>query len=171
MILSFFFFLCYLVLADVGINVLLISWKILEALLFSHSVMSDSLRPHGLQHTRLPSPLPPLRACSTHAHWVSDVIQTSHTLSTHSPPALNLSQDKGLYQWVSSSGGRNIGVSASASVLPVNIHYQFPLGLTVFSSVFSNTTAQKHHFFSTHPSLWVNTHIHTWLLEKKKNIA
>ena len=58
----------------------------------------------------------------THVHWVSDVIQLSHPLSSSSPPAFNLSQHQGLFQWVSSaSGGQSIGASASASVLPVNI--------------------------------------------------
>ena len=72
------------------------------------------------------------------------------------------------------SGGQSIGVSASASVLPVNIQDWFPLGWTSWislqskglSRVFSNTTVQKHQFFSAQPSLWSNSHIHTWLLEK-----
>ena len=72
------------------------------------------------------------------------------------------------------SGGQNIGASASASVLPMNIQGWFPLGLTGlisllskgFSRAFSSTTAQKHQFFSTQPSLWSNSHIHTWLPEK-----
>ena len=70
------------------------------------------------------------------------------------------------------SGGQSIG--ASASVLPVNIHGWFSLGLTCLFSllskglwrVFSNTTVWKHQFFSTPPSLWSNSHIHTWPLEK-----
>ena len=68
---------------------------------FSCSVMSDSLQPHGLQHTRLlcPSPTP----TQTHVHWVSDAIQPSHPLSSPSPPTFNLSQYQGLFQWVSSS--------------------------------------------------------------------
>ena len=71
------------------------------------------------------------------------------------------------------SGGQNIGVSASASVLPRNIQGWFPLGLTSLillskglSRVFSNTMVQKHQFFSAQTSLWSNSHIHTWLLEK-----
>ena len=64
--------------------------------------------------------------------------------------------------------------SASAWVLPVNLQGWFPLGLTDlfslqskrFSKVFSSTTVQKHQFSGTQPSLWSNTHIHTWLLEK-----
>ena len=72
------------------------------------------------------------------------------------------------------SGGQSIGVLASASVLPMNIKDLFPLGWTGwislkskgFSRVFSNTTFQKHQFFSTQLSLQSNSHIHTWLLEK-----
>ena len=72
------------------------------------------------------------------------------------------------------SGGQSIGVSASASVLPMTIQDWFPLGWTGWislqskglSRVFSNTTAQKHPFFGTQLSLWFNSHIHTWLLEK-----
>ena len=65
----------------------------------------------------------------THVHWVGDAIQPSHPLSSPSPPAFNLSQHQGLFQWVSSlqSGGQSIGVSASASVLPMNIQNWFPL--------------------------------------------
>ena len=72
------------------------------------------------------------------------------------------------------SGGQSTGASASASVLPMNIQDWFPLGFTGLislqfkglSRVFSNTTVQKHQFFSAQPSLWSNSHIHTWLLEK-----
>ena len=72
------------------------------------------------------------------------------------------------------SGSQSTGVSASASVLPINIQDWSPLGWIgwIFlqskglSRVFSNTTAQKHQFFSTQPSLWSNSHIHTWLPEK-----
>ena len=72
------------------------------------------------------------------------------------------------------SSGQSFGVSASASVLPINIQDWFPLGLTGLisllskglSRVFSNTTVQKHQFFGTQPSLWSSSHIHTWLLEK-----
>ena len=71
--------------------------------------------------------------------------------------------------WLFASGGQSIGVSASASVLPMNIQEWFPLGLTSLislqskglSRVFSNTTVQKHQFFGAQPSLWSNCHIHT----------
>ena len=66
-------------------------------LLFSRSVMSNSLQPHGQQYTRLPCP------SQTHVHWVNDTIQPSHLLLPSSPPALSLSQHQHLFQWVSSS--------------------------------------------------------------------
>ena len=75
-------------------------WPLLHHLLFSGSVMSDFLRPHGLQHTRLPCPSPYPRACQTHVHWITDDIQPSHPLSPYSPPAFNLSQHQGLFKWV-----------------------------------------------------------------------
>ena len=72
------------------------------------------------------------------------------------------------------SGGQSIGTLASASALPMNIQDWFPLGLTGFisllskglSRVFSSTTIQKHQFFSILPSLWSNSHIHTWPVER-----
>ena len=79
---------------------------------FSHSVMSDSLRPNGLQHTRPPYPSPTLGVHSSHVHSVSDqpstisvksAIQPSHPLSSPSAPDLNLSQHQGLFKWVRSS--------------------------------------------------------------------
>ena len=77
--------------------------------------------------------------------------------------------------WLFTSGDQSIGASALASVLLMNIQNSFPSGLTGciswksrgLSRAFSNTTVQKHQFFSTQPSLWSNFHIHTWLLEKR----
>ena len=116
-----------------------------------------------------------LEFAQTHVHWVHDVIQPSHALSPPSPPVLNFSHHPGLFRWVA-SGDLASGVQsirASASVLPVNIQGWFPLGLIWSlcsprdsSSIFSNTAAQKHQFFSVQPSLQSNSHIHTWLLEK-----
>ena len=101
----------------------------------------------------------------THVHWASDAMQPSHPLSSPSPPAFNLSQHQGLFF---ASGGQSIGVSASASILPMNIQDWFPLGWTGcislqskgLSRVFSNTTVQKHQFLGAHLSLWSNFHIH-----------
>ena len=82
---------------------------------FSHSVMSDSLRPHGLQHTRPPCLSPTHEFTQTHVHWGGDVIPPSHPLS-FPPPTFNLPQHQGLFQWLFASGGQSIGASASASV-------------------------------------------------------
>ena len=116
-----------------------------------------------------------LEFTQTHVHWASDTIQTSHPLLSPSPPTFNHSQHQGLFhcQFLP-SGGQSIRVSAAASVLPMNIQDWFPLGWTAWislqskglSRVFSNTTGQKHQFFGTQLSLWSNSHIHTWLLEK-----
>ena len=93
-----------------------------------------------------------LEPAPTHVHWVSDAIQLSHTLLSHYPPTFNLSQYQGLFQWVGSSHQvAKILVSASASVLPVNIQDWFPLGLTGWisfqskglSRVFFNTKSSK----------------------------
>ena len=110
----------------------------------------------------------------THIHRVGDTIQPSHPLSSPSPPAPNPSQHQGLFQWVNSSHLIFIGVSALASVLPMNTQEWSPLGWTGWisfqskglSRVFSNTTVQKHQFFGTQLSSQSNSHTHTWLLEK-----
>ena len=70
---------------------------------FSLSVVSDSLRPHELQHAGLPVQHQLPEPTQTHVHWVSDAIQPSHHLSSPYPPSLNLSQHQGLFKWVSSS--------------------------------------------------------------------
>ena len=94
----------------------------------------------------------------THVHWVGDAFQSSHP-----PPAFNLSQHRGSFQMSQffTSGGQSIGVSASASVLPMNIQDWFHLRWTSWislqfkglSRVFSNTTVQKHQFFGIQLSL------------------
>ena len=143
---------------------------------FSRSVMSDSLRPHESQYARPPCPSP-----TPGVHWDSHPLSqwcypttsssvvpfSSHLQSFPASGSFQMSQ-------FFASGGQSIGVSASASVLPVNIQDWFPLGLTGWSSlqskglsrVFSNTTVQKHQVFGTQPSSESNSHIHTWLLEK-----
>ena len=70
---------------------------------FSRSVMSDSLQPHESQHARPPCPSQLQESTQTHVHRVDEAFQPSHPLSSPSPPALNLSQHQGLFQWVSSS--------------------------------------------------------------------
>ena len=110
-----------------------------------------------------------LEFTQTHIHRVRDAIQPSHPLSSPSPPAPNPSQHQSKSQ-LFASGGQNIGVSASASVLPMNNQDWSPLGWTGWISlqskglarVFSGTTVQKHQFFGAQPSSQSNSHIHTW---------
>ena len=158
-------------------------WKILHfcvlhllSVQFSRSVMFDSLWPYVLQYARLPCPSPApgayLNSCPL-SQWCHPTISTSVIPFF---PAVNLSQHQGSFPMSQFfvSGGQNIGVSASASILPINIQDWFPLGWTDWislqskglSRVFSNTTVQKHQFFSAQLSSQSNSHIHTWLLEK-----
>ena len=143
---------------------------------FSHLVMSDSLWPHGLQHARLPCPSPTPRACSNScpsSQWCYPTISSSVSPFSH----LQFFPASGSFPMSQSfaSGDQSIGVSASASVLPMNIQDWSPsewTGLISLQSkglsrVFSNTTVQKHQFFGAQLSLWSNSHIHTWLLEKQ----
>ena len=111
-----------------------------------------------------------------HVHWAGDAVHPSHPLSSSTPPAPNPSKHQGLFQWVNSSHEvtQSTGVSASASVFPMNTHDWSPLERTGWislqskglSRVYSNTTVQKHQFFSAQLSLQSNSHIHRWLLEK-----
>ena len=146
-------------------------------LVCSHSVVSDSLWPHGLQHARLPCPSSSPGACSNscllswwcHPTILSSVIPFSSCLQSF-PVSGSF-----LKSWLFASGGQSTGASASALVLPVNIQDWFSLGWTGWislqseglSRVFFSTTVQKHQFFggAQHP-LWSSSHIHTWLLEK-----
>ena len=95
----------------------------------SCSVMSDSLRPHGLQHARHPCPLPTPGVYSNSCPLVSDTIQPSHPCRPPFPPTFHLSQHQGLFPTSQffTSGGQSIGISASASVLPMNIQKRSPL--------------------------------------------
>ena len=138
---------------------------------FSRSVMSDSLQPHGLQHTRAPCPSPTPGVYSNTcplSRWYHPAISSSVVpFSSHlqSFPASGSFQMSQLF----ASGTQSIGVSASASVLLMNIQDWFPLGWTSWISlqskglpkVFSNTTVQKHQFFSAQLSSQSNSHIHT----------
>ena len=126
--------------------------------------------------TRLPCPSPSPRTCSNlcplspwcHLTISSSVISFSSCLQS-SPASGSF-----LMSWFFASVGQSIRASASASILLMNIQDWFPLGLTGWISlqskellkVFSNTIVQKHQFFGIQPSLWSNSHIHTWLLEK-----
>ena len=110
----------------------------------------------------------------THVHQVGDAIQASHPFVPFSCRQSFTASGSFPMSPIFASCGQSIGASASASVLLVNIQDWFPSGLTglipvqfkEFSRVFSNTTVQKHQFFCALLSLWSNSHIHTWLLEK-----
>ena len=142
---------------------------------FSYSVMSDSLQPRGLQHARLPCPSLTPGACSNScpsSWWCHPTISSSVVPCSSCLQSFQASGSFPMSQFFT-SGGQNIGVSALASVLPMNIQAWFPL-LTSWislqakgpSRVFSNITVQKHQFFRAQLFLWSNSHIHMWLLEK-----
>ena len=132
--------------------------------------------PHGLQHARLPCSSPTPRACSNSCslhQWRHPTISSSVILFSSCLQSFPASGSF-LMSQLFTSGGQSIEVSASTSVLPVNIQDWFPLGWTGWissqsdrlSRVFSNTTVQKHQFFGTQLSLWSNSRVHMWLLEK-----
>ena len=143
---------------------------------FSHSVMSDSLRPHESQHARppCPSPSPGVHSDSRpSSQWCHPAISSSVIPFSSCPQSLPASESfpmSQLFAW----GGQSTGVSALASFLPMNTQDWSPLGWTGWTSlqskglsrVFSNTTVQKHPFFSTQLSSQSNSHIYTWPLEK-----
>ena len=138
---------------------------------FRLSVVSDSLWPHGLQHARLSyHQLPEL--AQNHVHWIGDAIQPSHPLLSPSLLALNISQHQSFFQRVSSS--HQVAKTLELQLQPFQLKGWFPLELTVLisllskglSRVFCSTTVWKHPFLGTEPSLWPNSHIHTWSLEK-----
>ena len=138
---------------------------------FCPSVMSNSLKVHGLQHVRPPCLLP----SPTHVHWVSDVIQSSCPLSFTSLPAFYLSQHQGLFQWVGSSHQvakwlelqfQHQPFNEFSGLISFRIDWFDPLQSKGLSRVFSNTIVRKDQFFGSQPSLWFKSHISTWLLEK-----
>ena len=143
---------------------------------FSHWVMSDSLWPHGQQHTRppCPSPTPGVypNSCSL-SQWCHPAISSSVIPFSSCRQSLSASESfpmSQLFTW----GGLSIGVSALPSFLPKNTKDWSPLEWTGWislqskglSRVFSNTIVQKHQFFGAQLSSQSNSHIHTWLLEK-----
>ena len=138
--------------------------------------VSNFLQPCGLQHARFPCSSPTLRACSNScpSSWWCHPTISSYVIPFSS--CLQSFPASGAFQMCQffASGSQSIRVSASTSVLPMHIQDWFPLGLTGLislqpkglSRVFSNITDQKHQFFGAQLSLWSNSHIHTWLLEK-----
>ena len=144
----------------------------LPAVLFSHPVMSDSLRPRGLQHASPLCPSPSPGVCPSSCllnQWCHPAISSSDALfCPQSFPASGTCPVSQLFV----PDDQNTGVSSSASVLPMSIQGWFPLGLTGLSSllskglseVFSRTIVRRHQFFGTLPSLRSNSHNHTWPL-------
>ena len=147
-----------------------------SSLLHCCSVMFNSLQPHRLQHNRILCPLLFPRVCSDScplSQWCYPTISSSaapfsfclqfFTASVFFPMS-----------WLYTSGGQSIEASALASVLPMNIQGWFPFEFTGLISlqskgllrVFSSTMIRKCQYFGAKPSLWSNSHIHTWLLEK-----
>ena len=140
---------------------------------FSHSVVSNSLRPHELQHARPPCPSPTSRvypnSCPS-SRWFHPAISSSVVPFSSCPQSLPASESfpkSQLFSW----GGQSTGVSALASVLPMNTQDWSPLEWTGWislqskglSRVFSNTTVQKHQFFGAqlfHSPTFTSIHDH-----------
>ena len=144
--------------------------------------MSDTLQPHGLQHARFLCPPLFSRVCSDlfpSGRWCYLIISSSATHFSSCPQSFPASESFPV-SWLFALGDQSIGASTSATVLPVNIQGWFPLGLTGLfslqskglSRVFSNTTVQKHQFFSTQPfcspaltsvpEYWINHSLTIW---------
>ena len=143
---------------------------------FSRSVVSDFLWPRESQHARPPCPTQTpgvySNSCPS-SQWCHPAISSSVIPFSSWPQSLPASGSfpmSQLFTW----GGQSIGVSTSALVLPMNTQDLSPLGWTGWislqskglSRVFSNTTVQKHQFFSAQLSSQSKSHIHTWPLEK-----
>ena len=144
-------------------------------LLFSCSVISNSLRPFGLQHSRLPCPSLSPGVCSNSS--IESMMPANYLILCHSLllmrsifPSIRVFP----MSWLFTSGGQSIGASASAAVLPMNIQGWSPLGWTGLislqskglSRVFSNATIWKHQFFGAQPFTWFSSHIQRSLMEK-----
>ena len=145
---------------------------------FSCSVMSDSSWPYKLQDGRPPCPSPTPGAHPSpcpFCQWCHQTISSSIVPFSSGPQSFPASGSFQINQFFA-SGGQSIGVSASTSVLPMNTQDWSPLGWTGLislqskglSRVFSNTTVQKHQLFGTQISLYSNSRIHTWPLEKQQ---
>ena len=147
---------------------------------FTHSVVSDSLRPHRLQHTRPPCPSPTpgvySNSCPS-SRWCHPTISFSVFPFSSCLQSFPASESLAM-NWLFTSGGQSIGVSASASVLPMNTQDWSPLGWTYWISLqskglsraFPNTTVQKHQFFCAQLSLIVQlSHpniVYTWTMQE-----
>ena len=153
-----------------------LKYDTVQSVQFSCSVVSDSLWPHELQHTRPPCPSSTpgvhLNSCPL-SRWCHPAISSSVIPFSSCPQSLPAPGSFQMSQ-LFTSGGQSITVSASTSVLPMNTQDLSPLGWTGWislqskglSRLFSNTTVQKHQFFGAQLSSQSNSHIHTWPLEK-----
>ena len=149
---------------------------VISSIQFSHSVVSNFLRPHELQHARpsCPSPTPVVHSdWRPSSQWCHPAISSSALPFSSCSQALPASESfpmSQLFTW----GGQSTGVSALASFLPKKSQGWSPSEWTGWlslqskglSRVFSNTTVQRHQFFGAQPSSQSNSHIHTRLLEK-----
>ena len=144
----------------------------------AQSVVSDSLGPHESQDTRPPCPSPTPRVHPNSCTWSRCCHPIISSTVVHFSSCLQSFPASGSFQMsqLFASGGQSIGVLASTSVFPMNVQDWSPLAWTGWislqskglSRVFSNTTLQKHQFFSPQlqPSSQSNSHIHSWPLEK-----
>ena len=150
----------------------------LSSVQFSPSVVSNSLWPHESQHDRPPCPAPTPRVHSNScplSRWCHPAISSSVVPFSSCPQSLPASGSFPMSQ-LFTSGGQSIGVSALASVLPMNTqiwsHLEWTSWISLqskgLSRVFSNNSVQKHQFFFAQLSSQYNSHIHTWPLEKPK---
>ena len=150
---------------------------LISSVQFSRSVVSNSLQPHEVQNARPPCPLPTARGVYSNSwplsRWCHPASSSSVVPFSSCPQSLPASGSlpmSQLFTW----GGQSTRVSASASVLPMNTQDWSPLEWTGWislqskglSRVFSNTTVQKHNFFSTQLCSQSNSHIYAWPLEK-----
>ena len=145
-----------------------------QYLLFSRSVVSDSLWPHGLQHARLPvhHHLPEL--AHTHDHWVSDAIQPSHPLLSPSPPAsifpsirVFSNESTLCIRWPKYWSFSINPSNECSGLISFKIDWFDLLAVQgTHKSLLQHHSSKAHQFFGAQPSLWPNSHIHPWLLEK-----
>ena len=146
----------------------------LSSVQFTHSVVSDFLQPHGLQYARLPCPSPTPKVCSDScplSRWCHPTISSSVIPFSSCLQSFPASGSFLVSQFFATSG-QSFGVSASTSVLPMNIQDWFPLGLTDLLAFQGTLRSLLQHYSSKASVLWCsaflysNSHIHTWLLEK-----
>ena len=144
-------------------------------LLFSSSVLSDSLRPYGLQYTRLPFPSLSPRVCSSSCPLSQWCHQPSHPLSSPSPPALSLpnirvfSSELTLHIKWPKYWSFSFSISPSnedSGLISFRIDWFDLLAVQGTLKSLLHIAVQKHQFFDAQPSWWSNSHTHTWLLEK-----